>query len=182
VTVNLALRSLKVPGFLRSLARLIASAPDVGNRIVLELPQESWRAMDDAQRDAVLALRDHGISLSLDRAPDLQFDAQSLADHGVRFLKLPADLMLAAAAVAQSDDEMCVRDFAPLLLRAGIKLVAERVEREEMVPALAELGVPLAQGFVFAAPRAVRGEVLDPKVAGRELPDRRDRSGKRLAG
>jgi cyclic-di-GMP phosphodiesterase TipF (flagellum assembly factor) len=53
-----------------------------------------------------------------------------------------------------------VRDFASLLRREGIKLVAERVEREDMVPALVELGMPLAQGFVFAAPRAIRADVL----------------------
>jgi hypothetical protein len=37
-----------------------------------------------------------------------------------------------------------------------------------MVPALIELGMPLAQGFVFAAPRAIRAEVLEqasPKTA-----------------
>ena len=38
--------------------------------------------------------------------------------------------------------------------------MAEHVEREEMVPVLAEIGVPLAQGFVFAAPRPIKAEVL----------------------
>jgi cyclic-di-GMP phosphodiesterase, flagellum assembly factor TipF len=56
--------------------------------------------------------------------------------------------------------DLSVRDLASILRREGIKLVAERVEREEMVPALVDLDVPLAQGFVFAAPRAVRSDVL----------------------
>ena len=38
--------------------------------------------------------------------------------------------------------------------------IAERVDRDEMVPALCDLGVPLAQGFVFAAPRPVRPEIF----------------------
>jgi cyclic-di-GMP phosphodiesterase TipF (flagellum assembly factor) len=59
-----------------------------------------------------------------------------------------------------------VSDLASVLRRAGIKLVAERVEREEIVPDLIDLDVPLAQGFVFAAPRAVRSEVLSPPAAG----------------
>jgi cyclic-di-GMP phosphodiesterase, flagellum assembly factor TipF len=47
-----------------------------------------------------------------------------------------------------------------VLSRAGIRLVAERVEREEDVPNLLDLDVPLAQGFVFSPPRPVRAEVL----------------------
>jgi cyclic-di-GMP phosphodiesterase TipF (flagellum assembly factor) len=39
------------------------------------------------------------------------------------------------------------------------------VEAEEMVPDLIDLDVPLAQGFVFAAPRAVRPEVLAAPAA-----------------
>ena len=85
--------------------------------------------------------------------------------RGVRFLKLPAE-MLIAAAKADAEAEVSVRDFASILRRAGIKLVADRVEHEDMVPALADLGIPLAQGFVFAAPRAVRAEVLGKRRAG----------------
>ncbi|RDI57872.1 EAL domain-containing protein [Microvirga subterranea] len=73
-------------------------------------------------------------------------------------------MMLAAAEEDERRGggyEVGVRDFASILRREGIKLVAERVEREEMVPSLIELGMPLAQGFVFAAPRAIRAEVLD---------------------
>jgi cyclic-di-GMP phosphodiesterase TipF (flagellum assembly factor) len=69
-------------------------------------------------------------------------------------------------AAAEQDDgrqmgaELGVRDFASVLRREGIRLVAEHVEREETVPTLIDLGVPLAQGFVFSAPRAVKADVL----------------------
>ena len=67
---------------------------------------------------------------------------------GCGFLKLPAE-MLIAAAKADAEAEVTVRDFASILRRAGIRLVADRVEHEDMVPALAELGIPLAQGFAL---------------------------------
>ena len=81
-----------------------------------------------------------------------------------------ADAMVAAAGQedAHSSPGVGVRDFASALSREGIRLVAERVECEEAVPALISLGVPLAQGFVFAAPRAVRAEVFEQGAA---LPD-----------
>ena len=53
-----------------------------------------------------------------------------------------------------------MRDFASILRRGGIKLSQIRSSTRIWCRRLAELCVPLAQGFVFAAPRAVRAEVL----------------------
>ena len=159
VTVNLSPRSIRDPGFVELLAALAGTAPDVAGKIVLELPQSCWRALDEAQKAALLELGNHGLPLSLDQAPDLAFDAEALSRWGIRFLKLPAEMLIAAAR-ADVEAEVSVRDFASILRRGGIKLIADRVEHEDMVPALADLSIPLAQGFVFAAPRAVRAEVL----------------------
>lgn len=162
VGVNLSAHSVRDPGFLWSLTGMFDAAPEIIGKVVLELSQNCWRNLDADGAAALGALRDKGVPLSLDSATDLRFDARALADLGVRFVKLPAELMVAA----EQDErhrlgaELGVRDFASSLRREGIKLVAEHVEREDMVPVLAELGVPLAQGFVFAAPRAVKAEVL----------------------
>lgn len=163
VAVNLSLRSVMEPGFLWSVIRLMDASPEILGRVVLELPQRAWRCLDVVQKEALAALRERGVPLSYDRVADLSFDARALADLGVRFVKFPADLMLAAAEQENGrplGEEISVYDFAAILRREGIKLVAEKVEREEAVPAVIDLGAPLAQGFVFAAPRAVRPEVL----------------------
>jgi cyclic-di-GMP phosphodiesterase, flagellum assembly factor TipF len=81
----------------------------------------------------------------------------------VRFVKLPAEMLLATEAPHGLDVEL--HDLAAVLSRAGIKLIAERVEREEDVPDLLDLDVPLAQGFVFSPPRPVRAEVLTSPIA-----------------
>jgi cyclic-di-GMP phosphodiesterase TipF (flagellum assembly factor) len=158
VSVNLSPRSLDEPGFLRSVGRILDTYPDAVGRIVLELSQRCWRTLDAERAGALAALRDRGVPFALDRATDLRLDPLALADRGVRFVKLPADLMVSADHDRGLDIE--VADLSSVLRRAGIRLVAERVEREEMVPDLIDLDVPLAQGFVFAAPRAVRSEVL----------------------
>jgi cyclic-di-GMP phosphodiesterase, flagellum assembly factor TipF len=159
VTVNISPRSIRDPAFVESLRVLADAAPDLAGKIVLELPQTCWRGLDDAQKAALSDLGNHGLPLSLDQAPDLTFDARALSRWGIRFLKLPAEMLIAAAA-ADREADISVRDFASILRRAGIRLIADRVEHEDMVPALADLDIPLAQGFVFAAPRAVRAEVL----------------------
>jgi cyclic-di-GMP phosphodiesterase TipF (flagellum assembly factor) len=163
VGVNLSSHSINDPGFLWSLTGLMDASPETLGKIVLELPQDTLHHLDSDRRAALATLRDRGVPMSLDHVADLRLDPRALGDLGIRFVKLPAELMIAAAE--QEDDahlgpELGVQDFASALRREGIRLIAERVEREEMVPALAKLGVPLAQGFVFAAPRAVKGEVL----------------------
>jgi cyclic-di-GMP phosphodiesterase TipF (flagellum assembly factor) len=174
VTVNLSAHSVAEPGFLWSLIGPMDAAADILGRIVLELPQHSWRHLDADQRTALASLRDRGVPLSLDRAGDLRFDPRALADLGIRFMRLPAELMVAAA---QQDDgrqagpELHVRDFASVLRRQGIRLIAERVDQEEMVPVLADLGVPLAQGFVFSPPRPIKAEVLGEQAPAHEADE-----------
>jgi cyclic-di-GMP phosphodiesterase TipF (flagellum assembly factor) len=184
VGVNLSPRSIREPDFLFSLVGLMDSAPEILGKVVLELPQGAWRTLGAEQKEALALLRDKGVPLSLDRAVDLDFDARTLADLGVRFLKLPAELMIAAdqAEGPTSIHDTGVRDFTSVLRREGIKLVADRVEREEMVPALINLGMPLAQGFVFAAPRAVRSEVLVSPARNTAFSQQSDGSDLRRAG
>jgi cyclic-di-GMP phosphodiesterase TipF (flagellum assembly factor) len=185
VGVNLSAHSVAEPGFLWSLASVMDASPELLGKIVLELPQHSWRHLDADHRAALAALRERGVPFSLDRATDLRFDAQALADLGVRFMKLPAELMVAAAQQTDgryAGPELDVRDFASALRRHGIRLIAERVDREETVPVLCDLGVPLAQGFVFAAPRPIKPEIVDeqrmPQPFGlEEAPTRLRRAG-----
>lgn len=168
VVVNITAHSIAEPGFLWSLAGLIDSSPDLLGKIVLEMPQHSWRHLDADHRAALAALRERSVPFSLDRAADLRVDPEALADLGVRFIKLPADLMIKAAEQADgryAGPELDVRDFAPALRRQGIRLIAERVDEDGMVPLLCDLGVPLAQGFAFAAPRPVKEEIFDQQAA-----------------
>jgi cyclic-di-GMP phosphodiesterase TipF (flagellum assembly factor) len=159
VSANVSPRALEETGFIRSLGRLLDSYPDTLGRIVLELSQRCWRTLDADRAAALAALRDRGVPFALDRATDLRLDPLGLADRGVRFAKLPCDLLLAEPA---PDLDIEPTELAAVLRRVGIKLVADGVEREEAVPDLLHLDVPLAQGFAFAAPRPVRAEVLVP--------------------
>ncbi|CAA9336098.1 MAG: FIG00802745: hypothetical protein, partial [uncultured Microvirga sp.] len=159
IACNIAPASLAEPGFLRKLGKLVDAHPDLAGRLVLELPQRCWRSLDAEQAGGLAALRERGLAFSLDQANDLRLDPLSLADRGVRFVKLSVAILLDQASSRGLDVEM--KDLSAALSRAGIQLVAERVEREEDVPDLIDLDVPLAQGFVFAPPRPVRSDVMN---------------------
>jgi len=156
LNVNLSSRAMDEPGFLDSLALLVEGSPETACRVVLELPQVWVRALDAERAKGLTALRDRGVALALDRVTDPALDPDVLARLGLRFAKVTADLLLAGSSAHVDGDGV----LAAALGRAGIELVAERVEREEAVPDLLDMAVPLAQGFVFAPPRPIRGEVL----------------------
>ncbi len=158
VAYGLSPLSLFEPGFLRSLGRLVADEPDLAGRLVVALPQTSWRSLDAEQAGALGELRGL-IGFTLDRPVDLRLDPSALADRGVGQVKVPADMLLRPGAQEALPD-IALEDLVAALDRAGIQLVADRVERETDVPDLIDLNVPRAQGTVFAPARAVRAEVL----------------------
>lgn len=157
VSFNLCAASVAEPGFLRALDRILAAHADVAGRIILEVPQRLLRGLDLERLGMLSVLVGRGVRLCVDRAVDLRIDAMSLAERGVRFLKLPVSLLLGADA-ARAD--IHVEDMAALLARAGVVLIAEKIEREEEVRDLLDLDVPMAQGFLFSPPRPVRSDVL----------------------
>lgn len=163
--------SLFEPGFLRMLSRIATAEPVLHGRLLLALPQSSWRSLDSEQTVALKALRGR-IGFILDRPTDLRFDALSLAERGVAQAKIPAELILSAAAGIRGIADIAVEDLVAALARAGIRLVATEVERETDVPDLIDLDVPFAQGSVFAPPRAVRAEVLanPPSASAADAP------------
>ncbi|KMO30035.1 hypothetical protein VQ03_28865 [Methylobacterium tarhaniae] len=143
--------SLFEPGFLRAVGRLIDLHPELAGRLILALPQRSWRSLDAEQASALNTLRER-IGLAVDRVVDPRLDAAALAARGASYAKVGLDTLLGEHGAA----------LATTLARAGIRLVAEGVEREADVPDLIDLDLPLAQGTVFSPPRVVRPEVLSP--------------------
>ncbi|KQT87211.1 EAL domain-containing protein [Methylobacterium sp. Leaf466] len=170
--------SLYEPGFLRSLTRLVSDGPSLAGRLVVSLPQESWRNLDAEQSAALLALRGQ-LGFTLDRPVDMRFDPLALADRGIGQIKIPAEMILRPGS-RQAMPDIALEDLVTSLGRAGVRVVADGVEREADVPDLIDLGIPLAQGALFAPARAVRAEVLataaapqPPAPDGEPAPQRR---------
>ncbi len=161
ISCNLSPASLKDAAFLEAAARIITDDPQASRRLILEISQRSWRNTATFE-ESVSRLSALGVAFALDRATDLTVDAERLARLGVRYAKLPADQLLA-------EDESRIAKLVAELSASGIQLVAERVEKEELVPELLEINASLAQGFVFGMPRLIRAGASDFAVP-REPP------------
>jgi len=123
---------------------------------VLEFKQATLRQLTPLQSENLAALAQLGFRFSVDHVTDLRLEPRELADRGVRFIKVPAHLLLDQKQMSSADIHPA--DLSDLLGRFGIDLVAERIEGERAVVDLLDYDVRFGQGFLFAPPRPLRPE------------------------
>jgi cyclic-di-GMP phosphodiesterase TipF (flagellum assembly factor) len=123
---------------------------------VLEFKHSTFRNLGPVESEHLAALAQRGYRFSIDHVADLRIEPRELADRGVRFIKVPADLLLDPRQSPASDIHPA--DLSDLLGRFGIDLIAERIEGERAVVDLLDYDVRFGQGFLFAAPRPLRPE------------------------
>lgn len=123
---------------------------------VLEFKQSTFRSLGPIESEHLAALAQRGYRFSIDHVTDLRIEPRDLADRGVRFIKVPAALLLDPKQASGSD--IHAADLSDLLGRFGIDLIAERIEGERAVVDLLDFDVRFGQGFLFAAPRPLRPE------------------------
>jgi cyclic-di-GMP phosphodiesterase, flagellum assembly factor TipF len=124
--------------------------------LVLEFKQSTFRNLDPGKIEHLAALAQRGFRFSIDHVTDLRIEPRELADRGVRFIKVPAALLLDHRQNSGSD--IHPSDLSDLLGRFGIDLIAERIEGERAVVDLLDYDVRFGQGFLFAPPRPLRPE------------------------
>ncbi|WBL77353.1 EAL domain-containing protein [Bradyrhizobium xenonodulans] len=122
--------------------------------LVLEFKQSTFRNLGPAETENLAALAQRGFRFSIDHVTDLRIEPRELADRGVRFIKVPASLLLDPRQASTSD--IHPSDLSDLLGRFGIDLIAERIEGERAVVDLLDYDVRFGQGFLFAPPRPLR--------------------------
>jgi cyclic-di-GMP phosphodiesterase, flagellum assembly factor TipF len=123
---------------------------------VLEFKQATFRNLGPIETEHLAALAQRGFRFSIDHVSDLRIEPRELADRGVRFIKVPAALLLDQRQTSASD--IHPSDLSDLLGRFGIDLIAERIEGERAVVDLLDFDVRFGQGFLFAPPRPLRPE------------------------
>ena len=126
---------------------------------VLEFKQATFRNLGPIETEHLAALAQRGYRFSIDHVTDLRIEPRELADRGVRFIKVPAALLLDPRQSSTSD--IHPSDLSDLLGRFGIDLIAERIEGERAVVDLLDFRRAVRTGIsVCAAPAvAARGGI-----------------------
>jgi len=123
---------------------------------VLEFKRATFRNLGPTETEHLASLAQRGYRFSIDHVTDLRFEPRELADRGVRFIKVPAALLLDPKQSSTAD--IHPSDLSDLLGRFGIDLIAEKIEGERAVVDLLDYDVRFGQGFLFAPPRPLRPE------------------------
>ena len=123
---------------------------------VLEFKQATLRKLGPPKPKISPRCRSAAIASRSTTSRDLRIEPRELADRGVRFIKVPASLLLDPKQSSTSD--IHPSDLSDLLGRFGIDLIAEKIEGERAVVDLLDYDVRFGQGFLFAPPRPLRPE------------------------
>jgi cyclic-di-GMP phosphodiesterase, flagellum assembly factor TipF len=156
VFCNVATATLGNPAIFAQCLDFLEANRALAPSLVLEFKQATFRNLGRTESEHLAALAQRGFRFSIDHVTDLRIEPRELADLGVRFIKVPAALLLDQRQTSASD--IHPSDLSDLLGRFGIDLIAERIEGERAVVDLLDYDVRFGQGFLFAPPRPLRPE------------------------
>jgi cyclic-di-GMP phosphodiesterase, flagellum assembly factor TipF len=156
VFCNVSAATIGNPGTFSQCLDFLEANRALAPSFILEFKQSTFRDLGPAETDNLASLAQRGYRFSLDHVTDLRIEPRELADRGVRFIKVPAALLLDPKQSSASD--IHPSDLSDLLGRFGIDLIAERIEGERAVVDLLDYDVRFGQGFLFAPPRPLRPE------------------------
>ncbi len=155
---NVAAATLNDPNVFPDILQFMDANRALAPSLMLEIKQSVLRAMGPLELESLAALREIGFRFCMDGVTDLRMEPRDLGERGIRYVKVPASVLLGAANSGNAD--IHAADLSDLLGRYGISLIAERIEAEAQVVDLLEFDVRFGQGFLFSQARPVRAEAL----------------------
>src|SRR5215207_6073892 len=174
VFCNVSAATLANPTYFAQCLDFLEANRALAPSFVLEFKQATFRHLGPTEIENLAALSQRGYRFSIDHVTDLRVEPRELADRGVRFIKVPAALLLDPKQSSTSD--IHPSDLSDLLGRFGIDLIAEKIEGERAVVDLLDYDVRFGQGFLFAPPRPLRPEGA-PATAGATATNAQETNG-----
>lgn len=150
VAVNVSAFSLTTDGFADKVLEIVSRVGASAEDLTLEITETAAMADTAAILTVLTRLRIKGISLSLD---DFGTGYSSLRElHRMPFTELKVDRSFVTGMCRDRDAAVIVRAIVGLGTTLGLRTVAEGVESEEVMAALADIGCDIAQGYLIARP------------------------------
>ncbi|MGH8968902.1 MAG: putative bifunctional diguanylate cyclase/phosphodiesterase [Actinomycetes bacterium] len=150
VSVNVSARQLRDPSLVEHVEAELARHGVPPELLVLEITESAMMADEDTAAALLGRLRRLGVTLAVD---DFGTGYSSLG-HLRRFpvSKVKIDRAFVSGIAEDADDAEIVRAVVAMSLAMRLSVVAEGIETEGQRALLAQLGVPLGQGWLFGRP------------------------------
>lgn len=150
ISINMSARSIGFKAWTTMMNRWLSREPTIGERLILEISEQSTMLMPELVSDFMRRMQDKGICFALDNFgsgytairyfKDLYFDILKIDGQFTRGIALNPDnraLITVMVSIAENFDMVTV---------------AEQVENKDDSAVLAQLGVDCQQGYLFGAP------------------------------
>lgn len=147
---NISAATVGDADFMRQFLQFMGQNDGLVPKLVFELSQEHWREGGPATTNLLGQLARIGFRFSMDQVTDLNIDVDALVRAEVRYLKLDRALLLDPA----------MRPRAEALRRRiegqPVDLIVEKIETENQLIELLDIGIDFGQGYLFGEPRLSR--------------------------
>ena len=149
---NVAGNTLQDQDFFGDFVEYLDGNPDLAPSLVFEFSQADLARIDEAAVRMLDRLKKLGCRISMDQVNDLDIDAERLAALHVSFIKVDVARLLAG----EVEGRAALLDLQRKLERAGIDLIAEKIEREEVLVELLDYGIDFGQGYHLGEPKVAK--------------------------
>lgn len=150
VSLNLSGQQLWDDGLVSYVHGLIDGHGVEPSRVWVEVREDQAIRVDTSASRAINALHDLGCTICIDDLGAGFSALRYVRDLPVDVLKV--DRTLIAQLADSSPDRAVVRAIGEMAAATGVKMVAEGIESEALLPMLEEFGFDYAQGFLFGRP------------------------------
>ena len=150
LTVNVSGRQLDDAGLVADVAVALAASAIAPERLTLEVTETALMRDTDRTLAALHALKALGVRLAIDDFGTGYSSLAYLQRFPVDMLKI--DKSFVDGVAHGGPDAALARTVVALGQTLGLRTVAEGIETEAQRAALAALGCPLGQGYLFARP------------------------------
>ncbi len=166
LSINMSARSIGYKAWNQTLRRGLSRNPTVGERLILEITEDSVMTVPDLVADFMTDLQEHGVCFAMDDFGAGQTAIRYFKDFDFDMLKIDGQFIRGIAH--DPDNRVLTSALISIARHFDMLTVAECVENAADAAVLTQLGVDCLQGYHFAAPttRPYWTQAQDGRAAG----------------
>ncbi|SHF28929.1 EAL domain, c-di-GMP-specific phosphodiesterase class I (or its enzymatically inactive variant) [Ruegeria intermedia] len=150
LAINMSARSIGYARWSRVLERFLKRDPTIGERLILEISEDSAMQVPELVIDFMDRLQDKGVAFTLDDFGASNFSFRHFREFFFDAAKIDGQFVRGIST--NPDNQALVRALIAVAREFEILVIAESVETREDAEFLVASGVDCLQGFLFGAP------------------------------
>ncbi len=164
--VNLSGQSIQNEQFFKTLLAKLDLNKHLAKRMIFEITESTTIKELDMVNNFIKTLQDRGYKVCLDDFGAGSASFQYLQSLHIDYLKI--DGQYTRKLLTSQRDAVMVKNLARMCQDLGVTVIAEVVETIEQARMIKEMGIPLAQGFLYSKP--LPKPDFEPSVARKLIP------------